>query len=162
MLLCLLFCACSICLQAQTDDKSDDEYHPFIMDGTCEWFTALYGFQTTAISKEDTIIQNKTYKKIYLQRCDSKEKEYRGAIREENKQIFVVFETDKEGKENLLYDFNMKVGDRISYEYLGGLTFEVARIDKVEIEGIARRRYYFYDKNGMYPDQIYPYDSNVV
>lgn len=161
VLSCLLFYVCSVCLQAQVSDKSNELYHSLIMDGTCEWFTSYYGLQTTVISSEDTIIQNKTYKKIYLRKCgfENNGQEYHGAIREEDKRVFVVYEDDKEGKEILLYDFNMKVGDRITYKYLDDLEFELARIDKVEIEGVGRKQYHFYLKNNAYPGEIYPYDS---
>lgn len=155
----LVLCVCSIGLNAQnTSDQSKYEYQPFIMDGTCHWFTVMYGYRNTVISNEDTIIQKKRYKKIYQQTCLSGKEEYYGAIREESKRIFAVKQEDKEGNEVLLYDFNLEVGESIAYPYVGSVPLKVARIDMVEMEGVARKRYYFYNEE-MHPGEIYPYDS---
>lgn len=163
VLLYLLFFIGIASLPAQSDtnsgSSSDDAYIPFIMDGTCEWFTVEwydYYYKHT-ISAEDTTIQSKTYKKVFYQGCRQTDREYVGAIREEDKRVYYLAAKDESKMEMLLYDFNMKVGDCISY-YSGDVNLKLARIDKVQIEGETRRRYYFYDMD-FYPDEIYPYDS---
>lgn len=150
-------------LQAQADtnsrSSSGNTYKPFIMDGTCEWFTVEWydNYYKHTISAEDTTIQGKTYKKVFYQECKQTDREYVGAIREEDKCIYYLAAKNESKTEMLLYDFNMKVGDCISY-YSGEVNLKLARIDNVQIEGETRRRYYFYDMDHD-PDEIYPFDS---
>ena len=163
VLLYLLFFIGNASLQAQSDtnfgSSSVDAYKPFIMDGTCEWFTVEWydNYYKHNISAEDTTIQGKTYKKVFYQECRKTDREYVGAIREEDKRIYYWSAEREIQTEMLLYDFNMKAGDCISY-YGGDVNLKLARIDNVQIEGETRKRYYFYDMD-YDPDQIYPYDS---
>ena len=148
-------------------EKSDYQYKPFIMDGSCEWIiNKQYGIDgyKKIISNEDTLISNKTYKKIFVHPCKHPtEKIYSGAIREENRQIFFVdttlypspFAANEVIPERMLYDFNLKAGDRMEYE--DGYAFiypdndddpnpecKVLHVDTILLEGIPRRKYYFY------------------
>lgn len=162
-LMYLLLFISSVYLQAQSSTDifrtSDDVYKPFIMDGTCEWFTVEWydNYYKHSISAEDTTIQGRTYKKVFYQECRKTNREYVGAIREADKRIYYLPADGEMKTEILLYDFNLKVGDCFSY-YSGDVNLKLARIDKVQIEGEMRRRYYFYDMDHD-PDQIYPYDS---
>ena len=136
--------------------KLNYQYKPFIMDGTCEW--VIHSFYADGyreiISNEDTLITGKTYKKIFTIRCKPPYlKEYAGAIREDNKQIFFIdahkWDTDEDGSEikpeKILYDFNLTNGDRFEYlsKYSEIQNFEVLHVDTILLEGIARRKYYF-------------------
>ncbi len=153
---CLFLIGC-FGLQAQTDEKINGVYQSFIMDGTCEWLTTEWydNYYKHIISAEEVLIQEKSYHKVFYQECRTAEKEYAGAIREDNKRIYYM-PADGE-TEILLYDFNMEVGDCISY-YSGSVNLRLARIDIVQMEGEMRRRYYFCDMDHD-PDNIYPYDS---
>ena len=140
-------------------EKSDYQYKPFIMDGSCEWIiNKIYGIDgyKKIISNEDTLISNKVYKKIFVHPCKyPTEKIYSGAIREENRQIFFVdttlypspFAANEIIPEKMLYDFNLKVGDRIEYESYDNfpINFQVSHIDTILLEGIPRRKFYFDD-----------------
>ena len=148
-------------------EKLSYQYKPFIMDGSCEWIiNKQYGIDgyKKIISNEDTLISNKTYKKIFVHPCKHPtEKIYSGAIREENRQIFFVdttlypspFAANEVIPERMLYDFNLKAGDRMEYE--DGYAFiypdndddpnpecKVLHVDTILLEGIPRRKYYFY------------------
>lgn len=134
-------------------EKLDYQYKPFIMDGTCEWIMiADYGHNgiREIISNEDTLILGNIYKKVYWISCKQPTvKTYSGAIREKNKQVFFFdgLWKDNDISENMIYDFNLKVGDRmecrdgrlpeIQYD------FGVFHIDTIKIEGILRRKYFF-------------------
>ena len=146
-------------------EKLSYQYKPFIMDGSCEWIiNTLYGFDgyKKIISNEDTLISNKVYKKIFDHPCKHPtEKIYSGAIREENRQIFFVdtkldpspFAANEVIPERMLYDFNLKAGDRMEYEDEYADIFpdddlepgcKVLHVDTILVEGIPRRKYYFY------------------
>jgi len=58
----------------------------------------------------DTVINNVSYKKIYQNydyNFNVSNSQYKGAIREDNKKIYVYYYND----ERILYDFNLNVGD---------------------------------------------------
>jgi hypothetical protein len=137
-------------------DKSEYSYQPFIMDGTCEWHSREYlmapGNLTIdnrrVISNDDSLFQGRTYKIIYdYPSCSVKEgdKVYGGLIREENKRVYYVgstFSYSIYDTEVLLYDFNLGVGDEITYPYLSE-SLKISRIDTILVEGVWRRNYYF-------------------
>lgn len=135
--------------------KFNYQYRPFIMDGTCEWIiNSAYGYDgyKEIISNKDTLILGKTYKQIFISPCGRpNEKKYAGAIREEGKQIFFIDTWYADGSvlkpERMIYDFNLKEGDRLEYEggypSLNTLELWVLHIDTILMEGIARRKIYF-------------------
>lgn len=97
----------------------------------------------------DTVIDNKTYSKIYRLIDDTclniNNAEYFGALREENKQIFTI--TTYHGEDEiLLYDFSKEVGDTIfSNSPEGYMEYPViiSSIDTVELEdGSNRKRFW--------------------
>lgn len=62
----------------------------------------------------DTIIGNKSYKRIYsLHGQDSADWEYMGAVREADEKVFLFAANGKE--ERLVFDFSMKVGESIIF-----------------------------------------------
>ena len=138
-------------------EKSDYQYKPFIMDGSCEWIiNKQYGFDgyKKIISDEDTLISNKEYKKIFVRPCKYPTVQmYAGAIREENRQIFFVdtmlypshYATNEAIPEKMIYDFNLKAGDwtecRGNYSYPE--KHQILHVDTILLEGIPRRKYYF-------------------
>lgn len=110
-------------------------------------------------------IQNKTYKKIY-QLADTtlvnSGATYIGGLREEDKRIYLLLGY---GGEQLLYDFNLVVGDSIKYNF-GGLysyydenfdffqttdTFyrKVTSIDTITLLDGSHRRHYYLEGNGL-------------
>ncbi len=149
-----LMCTLHLTVLAQ-DNKSDYQYQPFIMDGSCEWVNAEpYNASGTVnhITKEDTIISEKTYRKIYSYTCKNPNvKTYRGAVREENKAIYYVSRHNDNTNEYKIFDFNLKVGDRINYNHPENfqisrpLILEVSKIDTVKSNNIWRRVYSFID-----------------
>ena len=152
----MIFFSCSLSSQS-----SEYTYQPFIMDGSCKWIMTAAGGSSgveTVISNEDTLILGKSYKKIYRNRCEQSDvKEYMGAFREENRKVFYFRKgfNEREGFENLVYDFNLKVGDRIEYEDgwdpYETYEIEVARIDTIATEGILRKQFFFDgDPEGRY------------
>lgn len=141
---------------ALAQDKSEYTYQPFIMDGTGEWQSREYQLgigdvivdNRRVISNEDSVYQGQTYKKIYdYPSCSTNEKDkvYAGMIREENKRVYFVsnynFWNRPKDTECLLYDFNLGVGDEITYSYFDRL--KVRRIDTIQVEGMWRRKFYF-------------------
>lgn len=146
-------------------EKTSYQYQSFIMDGNCEWITSAHwgmdGYKTI-ISDVDTLILGKTYKKIYGNFCSQPDvKKYEGAIREEDQRVYFVgkpYNESSETKEELIYDFNLMVGDQIEYdEYICGnrKKLEVLHIDTLKIEGILRRKFYFNDITSEY-GYVYP------
>lgn len=137
-------------------EKSNYQYKPFIMDGTCEWIiNSAYGYDgyKEIISNIDTLILGKTYKQIFTSPCRRpNEKNYAGAIREEGKRIFFIDTWYADGSilkpERMIYDFNLKEGDRLEYEgggypFLNTLELCVLHVDTILMEGIPRRKIYF-------------------
>ncbi|MEA3448044.1 MAG: T9SS type A sorting domain-containing protein [Bacteroidota bacterium] len=111
----------------------------------------------------DTIIDSFTYNKIYYLTdtiLENHESYYCG-LREENKRIFVKFNDEEE---QLLYDFNLEVGDSIKYNHGGAFfnnngqlsftqlcdTFyrKVVNIDTVSLYDGSQRRHYVLEGTG--------------
>lgn len=140
-----LFC---ISLNAQ-----DYHYIPLVKPGlqlwTCEhghWGYNYYEFEKFALTDEDTVIENETYKKLYRFtdiEFDSTIAECIGGMRE-NTQRQVFFRGSLiEGEEinKMLYDFSLSVGDTFYYSDYSFQTFEVTNIDTVNYNGIERREF---------------------
>jgi hypothetical protein len=95
------------------------------------WFSSenkysIHSYERFAINGEDTLINNKVYKKLYLfydTIFNSNTAIYLGGIREENKKIYYLGDTVHQGKpltdyygfnqEILLYDFSLNIGDTL-------------------------------------------------
>ena len=114
----------------------------------------------------DTVIDDLRYKKVYEQSYDSianfDNAYYRAAIREDTTAEKVYYYYEKYavgGKEYLLYDFSVKVGDTVSYYAwwnIGGLARQVVEsIDSILIDNQYRKKINFiHDKdwNGKYEE----------
>jgi len=99
----------------------------------------------------DTIINEIIYHKLtlsiisYYENCEGSfyNYGYQGAFRniEELKQVWFVPEGEQ--NEELLYDFNLEVGDTLAVSYINpyGMTFYVDEIDSVEMGNSFRKRY---------------------
>ena len=149
-------------------------YHPF-PDTNAIWAERVYNIynngtagETRYALKGDTIINAKNYKKIYslkdstiidLPCCPST---YIGAIREQNKKVYAIIDTIPE---QLLYDFNLSVGDTITYYYhispnnITQVTFSLVttKVDSILLlDGKYRKRWIFATAsiNAYYGDTI--------
>ena len=126
-------------------------YHPFPDSNAIwsdDWNETSQTHQRLGI-KGDTIILGTTYKKIYSlydTTFTSPYSTYYAAIREQDKRIYAVIDNSNE---QLLYDFNLLVGDTITYGYsltpVGVDSFSriVTGIDSILLmDGTYRKRYY--------------------
>lgn len=133
-------------------------YRPFVMDGSCVWLTRYNPDYPSAsdhrriISNEDSVYNGQTYKKIYdYEYCSQGEtdKVCTGIIREADKRIFYLGEMPYgeplTGEERLIYDFNLEVGEEISFPWseTENHLFTVSRIETLLVEGVWRRKFFF-------------------
>ncbi|MGE0021018.1 MAG: T9SS type A sorting domain-containing protein [Draconibacterium sp.] len=90
--------------------------------------------------EKDTIIDQKTYSPV--SRTGNQQPllayEHVGFVRIDGKKVF--FKKSAEGKEYLLYDFGLKVGEKVYCPYyeLDSAQYHVLSIDSVELNGIKR------------------------
>lgn len=131
------------------------DYVPFPMKDAV-WnsghFVASYGFYVSTsysvYTGGDTLINNLKYTKLYENKYQETENDsnriisksyyndfYIGAIREEDKRVFIY--RRNYSKENLLYDFNWKVGDTI----VPKTSIIVRFIDKITINDSTKRNH---------------------
>lgn len=109
-------------------------------------------FESYTYISDDTIIDGKTYSKVYtgnfLFENDSNRLTY--LIREENKQIFS--KSLNTNNEYLLYDFTLNVNDTMVIDTTGILQRAVVtNIDSMQLEdGIFRKRFHLTPLNIMY------------
>ena len=108
-----------------------------------------YRFKRYALTDEDTIIDNETYKKLYFYKnveFDTATATYIGALRENSqKQVFYKGMYGTMELNEMIYDFSLSVGDTFSggslnmdYPYI---RLEVTNIDTINYNGIERRRF---------------------
>ncbi len=139
----------SLSLKAQTQSY---EYIPIVKEGLQIWTTdqkygqynEQYRYERLALTEEDTIIDGKSYKKLYSfteREFDIETANFVCGIREnENKQVFVASYHNQ--AEFLLYDFSLTEGDSILAESNGeyDLYFNVTDIDTIDYNGVERRK----------------------
>ena len=107
----------------------------------CNEKTQQFGL---ALTEEDTIIDGKSYKKLYSfteREFDIETATFVCGIREnENKQVFVASYHNQQ--EFLLYDFSLTEGDSILAESNGeyDLYFNVTDVDTIDYNGVERRK----------------------
>ena len=142
----LLFLACvltSIMMLAQ------DVNHTFLEEGKV-WTYHYQGmngrsFDIDRVVDGDTIIGDQSYKKI----CDKMGGKYQYALREEGKQVYIVY--DHQETPSLLYDFGKNKGDVIYQEVdeLSGMVSEqrVIGVDTIDIDGLRLRRLQIWGKD---------------
>ena len=139
----------SLSLKAQTQSY---EYIPIVKEGLQIWTTdqkygqynEQYRYERLALTEEDTIIDGKSYKKLYSfteREFDIETATFVCGIREnENKQVFVASYHNQQ--EFLLYDFSLTEGDSILAERNGeyDLYFNVTDVDTIDYNGVERRK----------------------
>lgn len=147
------------CLFNPKDKKAFYSYQPVIKQTEeYEWvYSGLnpneaYYYKQFISAQSTTIINGFHYYDVYESNCDGSQKKRLGGIREQDKQIYYLAEGDEQ--EQLLYDFNLKAGDKITYQYHGNPSeWEVLRIDTIECGKTMRRQYTFksnWSENGEY------------
>lgn len=136
-------------LKAQTQSY---EYIPIVKEGLQIWtidreygqYNEQYSYERLALTEEDTIIDGKSYKKLYSfteREFDIETATFVCGIREnENKQVFVASYHNQQ--EFLLYDFSLTEGDSILAESNGeyDLYFNVTDVDTIDYNGVERRK----------------------
>jgi hypothetical protein len=143
-------------------------YIPLVKPGVQIWTddywecAANYHFRRFALTDEDTLIENETYKKLYFftdNVFNSSTAECIGGLREnEQKQVFF-----KGGNisgilhSGLIYNFSLSVGDTFSHYFYFDFPqiFEIKSIDTIDYAGAMRKRFNI----GLYGDTILPYYS---
>lgn len=139
----------SLSLKAQTQSY---EYIPIVKEGLQIWTTdqkygqynEQYRYERLALTEEDTIIDGKSYKKLYSfteREFDIETATFVCGIREnENKQVFVASYHNQQ--EFLLYDFSLTEGDSILVESNSeyDLYFNVTDVDTIDYNGVERRK----------------------
>lgn len=136
----------SLSLKAQTQSY---EYIPIVKEGLQIWTTdqkygqynEQYRYERLALTEEDTIIDGKSYKKLY----SFTEREFNietatfvcGIRENENKQVFVASYHNQQ--EFLLYDFSLTEGDSILADGEYELYFNVTNVDTLVFNGVERR-----------------------
>ena len=139
----------SLSLKAQTQSY---EYIPIVKEGLQIWtkdqkygqYNEQYRYERLALTEEDTIIDGKSYKKLYSfteREFDIETATFVCGIREnENKQVFVASYHNQQ--EFLLYDFSLTEGDSILAESNGeyDLYFNVTDVDTIDYNGVERRK----------------------
>lgn len=135
----------SLSLKAQTQSY---EYIPIVKEGLQIWTTdqkygqynEQYRYERLALTEEDTIIDGKSYKKLYSfteREFDIETATFVCGIREnENKQVFVAYHNRPEF---MLYDFSLTEGDSILADEEYELYFNVTNVDTLVFNGVERR-----------------------
>jgi len=137
----------------------DYEYIPLVKPGLQLWTCdngyyghddEAYRFKRYALTDEDTIIDNETYKKLYFYKnveFDTVTATYIGAFRENSqKQVFYKGMYGTMELNEMIYDFSLSVGDTFSGGSLNhssdffGLV--VSNIDTINYNGIERKRFW--------------------
>ncbi len=138
-------------IQAQGEPEGY-EYVPVVREGVewgYRWYTGVRHKEGTYFLqlKGDTIIDGKTYKRCYEYNSwklggDAK---IRGFMREENKRVYSIIVGQNGGQEQLIYDFNIGVGDSFNNEFM----YEpVSKIEYVDIQGSYRKAFYYNEGHG--------------
>ena len=168
-----LFC---ISLNAQ-----DYQYIPLVKPGLQLWTCdqGYYGhddeeyrFKRYALTNEDTIIENQTYKKLYSFtniEFDSTTDTCIGGMREnEQKQVFF-----RGGSINkMIYDFSLSIGDTFYDSNNSNFTFTIDYIDTINYNGIERRYFtvkcggqiagIWLEGIGNYEGLLYPFHTSTA
>ena len=117
--------------------------------------------------ERDTIIQEKTYTKVYSRSCETETEEecicdrhclYFGAVREDTIAEKIYFIQRDYTEEKLIADFDVKEGDKVTVQsaWAPGPPALVESVDSIEINGEYRKRITFSDQG--YPWSNYPPD----
>ncbi len=105
-------------------------------------------YQITS-SNSDTLINGIIYNKVRTKGGLGLLKHDIEALREDGKKIYMRLRIGNEGKDSLLYDFNVKLGDSLKGKAFPSLQqFVVVNIDSVSINNIFRKRYWIGFRSG--------------
>ena len=137
-------------------EPAQDNYRPLIEDGkvwTYHYYNDMTGrsFDEARVIDGDTIIGGLEYKIVR----DNVGGNYRYALREEGKQVYIVYNQQQTPK--LLYDFSKDKGDTITLKVdeKSGDVYEmrVVDVDTIDIDGakFRRMRVMEYNYNKQYP-----------
>lgn len=125
--------------EAKTNPVPDQ----LLSDGKQWWYrnddmsVSVYGVDSRMVLKGDTAIAGSTWKKLYYIKTPGSVPLYRKALREEDGR---VYELPDGGRERLLLDFTLGVGDRYTPDGSEDRFLEVVAVDTILSVGIARRR----------------------
>ena len=125
--------------------QEEEDYQKFVVEGkiwNCElynYFVPEDNYQLKYYIKGDTTINQLEYKKMYSFNQDKNGQTlYMMALREKDKKVFKI--EDKSTNEELLYDFSLKVGDKVlekSAEY--SINYIVYLVDTITIQDKSYR-----------------------
>lgn len=137
-------------LLSSTFQLIGQNYHP-LLDSNKVWGELEYSwdniFTTYYKAENDTLIDNKLYKKIYTSYLDSLMSNWRETgyyVREDSLQR--VYLNYAGGTERLIYDFSLTIGDSIPMgdSVFGGYQYAfVDKIDSILINGFQRKMIFF-------------------
>ncbi|MBP1644512.1 MAG: hypothetical protein H6Q16_87 [Bacteroidetes bacterium] len=131
-------------------NAQDYEYIPLVKSGvqiwTNDYFVCMdhYLFRRFALTEEDTIIENETYKKVYFftdSVFNPLTSNCIGGLREnEQRQVFYKGEElDECVSQGMLYDFSLSVGDTFVVDW--SRIYRITSIDTISIDNIKRREF---------------------
>jgi hypothetical protein len=120
-----------------------EEYHPLVSEGKewwykddmAVWYDRSEDFRLFV--RGDTLIDGRTWKKVYSDNTIGSTPVYAKAVREENGRIY---ERQQNREECLLFDFKMGVGDRYVPTESNDRFMEVIAVDTMLSAGIPHRR----------------------
>ena len=149
--LILGFCFTLFCISLNAQNY---QYIPLVKPGLQIWsddfsyFTpegVIYHFYRYALTEEDTIIENETYKKLYLfsnSEFNPLTAQCIGGIRE-NEQRQVFYKGGFNAQKKILCDFSLSVGDTFTIK-TGDFPYiaKVKTIDTINYGGALRRAFY--------------------
>lgn len=123
--------------------KITPEQDRLVSEGRQWWYRnsnphiSVDGVDSRMVLKGDTVIAGNTWKKLYYIETSGSVPVYRKAMREDGGRIY---ELPVGGRERLLVDFTLVIGDRYSPDGSDDRYLEVVGIDTILSAGIARRR----------------------
>lgn len=111
-------------------------------------FESEYSRQMCHVIKGDTVIGNKSYKKLF------EDGGYVSALREEGHRVYSIASVDMYGKpntkESLWYDFNLGLGDSVVLE---SSILYVQKVDYILARGVIRKRFHMYEAHKKWPEE---------
>ena len=123
--------------------KVTPEQDQLVSEGRQWWYRnsnpniSVDGVDSRMVLKGDTVIAGKAWKKLYYTETLGSVPVYAKALREESGR---VYELQRGGRERLLLDFTLEIGDRYVPDDGCDKYLEVIAVDTLLSAGIARRR----------------------
>ncbi len=133
--------------EKRTSDFAQDDYRPLVKQGkkwTYHHDTYQYVYDYHYTLEGDTVVAGKDCLKMYSEnRYGDGERQYEGALFEENKKVYCFFPYKEESsieEPALLYDFGCEVGDVF---HMNAIELVTQAISAVEVNGKSVNRYDF-------------------